>query len=48
MRQFGLNFIGRGWAVFARIFVEFAQPRAEGEAIMIASKHIKAHRAAAI
>lgn len=34
--------------VFARIFVELAQPGAEGETIMIDTTHIKAHRAAAI
>ena len=35
-------------SVLARIFVELAQPGAEGETIMIDSTHIKAHRTAAI
>lgn len=34
--------------VFARIFIELAQPGPEGETIMIDSTHIKAHRTAAI
>ena len=33
--------------VFARIFVELAQPGPDGETIMIDSTHPKAHRTAA-
>jgi putative transposase len=33
--------------VFARIFVELAQPGPDGETIMIDSTHLKAHRTAA-
>ena len=33
--------------VFARIFVEFAQPGPDGDVIMIDSTHLKAHRTAA-
>ena len=33
--------------VFARIFVELAQPGSDGEIIMIDSTHLKAHRTAA-
>ena len=33
--------------VFARIFVELAQPGLDGETIMIDSTHLKAHRTAA-
>ena len=33
--------------VFARIFVELAQPGADGATIMIDSTHVKAHRTAA-
>lgn len=32
--------------VFARIFVELAQPGPEGEVVMIYSTHLKAHRTA--
>lgn len=32
--------------VFARIFVELAQPGPDGEVIMIDSTHLKAHRTA--
>ncbi len=33
--------------VFARIFRELAEPRSDGETIMIDSTHLKAHRTAA-
>jgi transposase len=33
--------------VFARVFVELAQPGPDGETIMIDSTHLKAHRTAA-
>ena len=33
--------------VFARIFVDLAQPGADGDGIMIDSTHLKAHRTAA-
>ena len=33
--------------VFARIFLELAQPGSDGETIMIDSTHLKAHRTAA-
>ena len=33
--------------VFARVFVELAQPGTDGETVMIDSTHLKAHRTAA-